>query len=54
MDGGGCSGFQYNFSLDGALNEDDVVFEKDGVKVITDEISLGFIKGENLLFVCVG
>ncbi|KAL5260461.1 hypothetical protein ACHWQZ_G010557 [Mnemiopsis leidyi] len=44
VDGGGCSGFQYKFEIDEKVNNDDVVFEKDGVQIITDKISLDFIK----------
>ena len=49
VDGGGCSGFQYKFEIDEQVNNDDVVFEKDGVQIITDKISLDFIKGFNKL-----
>ena len=31
--GGGCSGFQYKFDFDETVNDDDQVFERDGVKV---------------------
>lgn len=44
VDGGGCNGFQYRFDFDAALNDDDQVFERDGVKVVVDEVSLDFIK----------
>eukprot|EP00116_Pleurobrachia_bachei_P014998 sb/3475260/ len=50
VDGGGCSGFQYKFELDGTVHEDDVVTEKDGIKIITDSISLDFIKGSTVEF----
>ncbi len=48
--GGGCSGFQYNFSLDDKVNDDDVVFERDGIGVVVDETSLPFINGTLLDF----
>lgn len=51
INGGGCSGFQYSFSLDEAINDDDQVFEKEGVKVVVDESSLEFVKGAELDFV---
>ncbi|KAL5260460.1 hypothetical protein ACHWQZ_G010557 [Mnemiopsis leidyi] len=50
VDGGGCSGFQYKFEIDEKVNNDDVVFEKDGVQIITDKISLDFIKGSTIEF----
>ncbi|MHA1569546.1 MAG: iron-sulfur cluster insertion protein ErpA [Alphaproteobacteria bacterium] len=45
VSGGGCQGFQYGFTLDDAVNSDDRIFEKDGVKFVVDEISLGLIDG---------
>jgi len=49
--GGGCSGFQYNFVLDDAKLEDDVVVERDGAVVLVDPMSLDFLKGAELDFV---
>ena len=43
VDGGGCNGFQYRFDFDDTVNDDDTVFERDGVKVVVDEISLDFL-----------
>eukprot|EP00347_Sterkiella_histriomuscorum_P006439 403352770 len=45
VDSGGCSGFQYNFKMVPALEENEIVFEKDGAKIIVDEITLDFING---------
>ena len=41
--GGGCSGFQYDFSFADTAEEDDTVFEKDGISVLVDDVSLGFM-----------
>ena len=49
--GGGCSGFQYGFSLDDSKLEDDVLFERDGVKVVVDTTSLELIRGGEVDFV---
>lgn len=50
INGGGCSGFQYSFSLDATVNEDDYIFEFGGIKVIADEASLGLIDGSEIDF----
>ena len=51
VSGGGCSGFQYGFSFDDQHNEDDVVFERDGVAVVVDEVSLDLLDGAEIDFV---
>lgn len=50
VSGGGCSGFKYEFNLDGTVNADDRIFEKDGVKVVVDETSLEFLANAELDF----
>ena len=42
VDGGGCSGFQYDIRLDDAA-ADDLVLEKNGQKVLVDQVSLPFL-----------
>jgi iron-sulfur cluster insertion protein len=51
VSGGGCSGFQYNFSFDQARNVDDLAFERDGVTLVIDEVSLDLVKGSEIDFV---
>jgi iron-sulfur cluster insertion protein len=51
VSGGGCSGFQYNFSFDQARKTDDLAFERDGVILIIDEVSLDLVKGAEIDFV---
>ncbi|PRW45434.1 Iron-sulfur assembly -like mitochondrial [Chlorella sorokiniana] len=53
VEGGGCSGFQYEFSIEeagGQLAETDRLFERDGVQVVCDDISLEFLKGSTVDF----
>lgn len=42
VEGGGCSGFQYDIRLDDPA-DDDMVLEKDGMKVLVDAVSLPFL-----------
>jgi iron-sulfur cluster assembly accessory protein len=44
VEGGGCSGFQYDIKLD-APADDDLVLEGSGEKVIVDPVSLPFLAG---------
>ncbi len=43
--GGGCSGFQYNLSLDESPREDDIVIEQSGVRLLLDPISQQYVYG---------
>jgi iron-sulfur cluster insertion protein len=49
--GGGCSGFQYNFTLDDSRQDDDLVIQRDGATVLVDSMSLDFLKGAELDYV---
>lgn len=49
--GGGCSGFQYQFSFAHGLESGDLVFEKDGIKVVIDEMSLQYLEGSTIDYV---
>ena len=51
VSGGGCSGFQYGLSFDDQRQEDDFLFERDGVGVIIDDVSLGLLNGAEVDFV---
>ena len=51
VSGGGCSGFQYGFAFDDTVNADDRTFERDGVKVVVDEVSLELLAGAQIDFV---
>jgi iron-sulfur cluster insertion protein len=43
VEGGGCSGFQYKFGFDETIASDDLVIERDGVKLLIDATSLPFM-----------
>jgi iron-sulfur cluster insertion protein len=51
VSGGGCSGFQYGLSFDHQRNDDDFVFERDGIGVVVDDVSLGLLNGAEVDFV---
>jgi iron-sulfur cluster insertion protein len=51
VSGGGCSGFQYGFAFDEQRNADDFVFERNGVAVVVDDVSLGLLNGAEVDFV---
>ncbi|CAO2839334.1 unnamed protein product [Amaranthus hypochondriacus] len=51
VEAGGCSGFQYAFALDDRKSTDDRIFEKDGVKLVVDNISYDFVKGASVDYV---
>ena len=47
--GGGCSGFEYEITLDEPAS-DDLVLESDGQKVVVDEVSLPFLENATIDF----
>ena len=48
VNGGGCSGFQYGFTFDEILNDDDTVMEKDGVMLLIDPMSYQYLVGAEI------
>jgi iron-sulfur cluster insertion protein len=51
VEGGGCSGFQYQFGLAESPEQDDAVAETDGVRLVVDPISLDLVQGAIVDFV---
>jgi len=50
--GGGCSGFQYKFSLDDKIDDKDITIEEDNkIYLATDQNSLEFIKESEIDFI---
>ena len=43
--GGGCSGFQYGFTFDEALEEGDITVERDDVTLVVDPLSFQYLEG---------
>ncbi|WP_241504068.1 iron-sulfur cluster insertion protein ErpA [Pelagibaculum spongiae] len=48
--GGGCSGFQYGFSFDESINEDDTQVEKGGITMLIDSLSFQYLVGSEVDF----
>jgi len=46
--GGGCSGFQYGFTFDEAINEDDTTMQKNGVTLLIDAMSYQYLVGAEI------
>jgi iron-sulfur cluster assembly accessory protein len=51
VEGGGCSGFQYQFDLVDEAQPDDLRIERDGAAALVDEMSLVLLKGSVIDFV---
>ncbi|GJL75379.1 MAG: putative iron-sulfur cluster insertion protein ErpA [Nitrosomonas sp.] len=48
VSGGGCSGFQYGFTFDELINDDDMVMEKNGVQLLVDSMSFQYLVGAEI------
>lgn len=48
VQGGGCSGFQYGFSIEEKNEEDDFIVEQNGVKLLVDAMSAQYLQGASI------
>ena len=48
VSGGGCSGFQYGFTFDEEVSEDDTTYEKNGVMLLIDPMSYQYLLGAEI------
>jgi len=48
VQGGGCSGFQYGFTFDEIVNDDDTPMTKNGVTLLIDAMSLQYLMGAEI------
>jgi len=48
VQGGGCSGFQYGFTFDEDVNEDDTTMVKNGVTLLIDSMSYQYLVGAEI------
>ena len=51
VEGGGCSGFRYEFAVDTIRQDEDLAVERDGVTVVVDPVSLEYMRGAEIDFV---
>ena len=49
--GGGCSGFQYDFSFDEKPKHGDMIFNEGGIDYLIDKVSIDFLRGSTLEYV---
>ena len=48
VQGGGCSGFQYGFTFDDVVNDDDTTIDKGGVQLLVDPMSFQYLVGAEI------
>jgi iron-sulfur cluster insertion protein len=48
VQGGGCSGFSYIFSIDDTQTSDDLAFARDGITVLIDDMSIQYMQGAQI------
>ena len=48
VQGGGCSGMSYGFTLDEMLNDDDFTLEESGVQILVDSMSMQYLTGAEI------
>lgn len=51
VQGGGCSGLSYGMSFEKAAEEDDLLIEENGVKILVDSYSQDYLKGANVDYI---
>lgn len=51
ISGGGCSGQEYGMALEGDTRDNDFVLEQFGVKVVVDDVSMGYLRGATVDYV---
>lgn len=50
VQGGGCSGFQYGFTFDEDISDDDTTIDKNGVQLLIDPMSFQYLVGSEIDF----
>jgi|SRR5690625_729062 len=50
IQGGGCSGFQYGFTFDDEISDDDTTIDNGGVQLLVDPMSFQYLLGAEIDF----
>ncbi len=50
VQGGGCSGFQYGFTFEDTIGDEDAIIEQKGIKFLVDELSYQYLVGSTIDF----
>lgn len=50
VEGGGCSGFQYKFDIVSTHDDDDLILDANGYKVLVDTVSVEYMEGSEIDF----
>jgi iron-sulfur cluster insertion protein len=50
VQGGGCAGMEYGFTFDAETNDDDFVFDQNGVVAVIDSMSMQYLTGATIDF----
>jgi iron-sulfur cluster assembly accessory protein len=48
VEGGGCSGYQYIFTMDNKTTDDDIIITKESIDVVIDKLSIPFLEGAKI------
>jgi iron-sulfur cluster assembly protein len=51
VEAGGCAGLKYNMGLVNGVEAEDTVIEREGVRVLVDSTSIGYLEGTTIDFV---
>mgnify|MGYP003336793901 CR=1 FL=1 len=51
VQGGGCSGFQYGFTLDEVIDAEDFVLTEDEITVVVDYMSIPYVENSEIDYV---
>ena len=51
VSGGGCSGFQYGFTFDESVDQEDTCISKNGAQLVVDPLSMQYIAGSTIDYV---